>query len=97
MTLKELIKSSLWWHGPQFLEDSNIDLYEFLSKDIINDTFEERKVKVSLLNTKQDLGYNVGILSFQGICQLLPLKKVVVFRLRSLNNLKYSIQKQFGT
>lgn len=44
MLPNDLIDSQLWWHGPNFLKDSNVSLTKFNPKSYSGDIPEERKV-----------------------------------------------------
>lgn len=91
-TSDELIESSLWWHGPQFLSDTNIEFYNNdslsgLSPDDTRKIHEEQKpLAVTVLHSTSD---NVGEFNLlERFSSFETLQRVMGYMLRFIHKAK---------
>lgn len=94
LNVSELINSSQWWNGPQFLLENNLDLdsYNFVAK--LNNLPEQRKVVLTSVSTiKGFVDHFLQI--FDNFSDYVKLQRVTAFYLRFIYNKFFKTEEKF--
>ena len=91
---KELIESTLWWNGPQHLQNPKFDLNSFHVNSNINDLPEQKKVALTSILSQNHNEYFLQL--FEKYSDFVKLQRIIAFCLRFLHNKFSKDQKLTG-
>lgn len=89
----EFIHTKLWWFGPNFLQNFDLDLNDFRFKNDVEDPPEERKITLTV-NTNPPIDFWENI--FLKFSTFTHLQRAMAYCLRFINNSKQISMKRYG-
>jgi hypothetical protein len=89
-----ILTSEIWWNGPKFLKDPNVNFSENSNPLFLTELPEERKVSLVTSNLSEQTSFWSPI--FQNFSSFSKLQRTVAYILRFINNSKPNVSKNIG-